>query len=535
MLGFLRRCKADLSGRGPAEAPTPTSWRMHAGFAHPDWGPLAGNALPDGWLKHLLGQVGTQFRLDRSRSFYLLSPFTARKASYQMQFLELTLGRLSRLLGVEGRGWHVVLIWRNPDEYWRYVSHFSGSMGGNVGMCIRAGLVHTVSYDRDVNMMQATLAHELVHDLLSDSELPLWLEEGIAQTFATSGLEGLAKGADRLRQLAAAGSLNDFWSGRGFAAEEERQKFCYSLAEILTRLLLDEKNFHSFLAKAKRADCGQEACRQAFGRSLGSFLGTFLGPGTWEPAVSKVHELWALLHESRWERAIELAEDEKDPLLRLGYAIALSETPRWREAVVEFAKLAPEYKSADVLVREFWLSLCTEEADCAEVLEQLQVLKHPSVRWLRASWLYARGYYQESLELYPPSGNRGFAAWKLGDRKTAEECANSQDLVSILLRVELYLADRETEHAAILLKKCQKEHPLDITTWQLSGQVAELRGLAEEARRAYRRCIEIFQETGRAWKPERDRVETARQRLQALGLGAARCDGEIGFDSGSNA
>jgi hypothetical protein len=73
--------------------------------------------------------VGTQFRLDRSRNFYLLSPFTARKASYQMQFLELTLGRLSRLLGVGSRGFHVVLIWRNPDEYWRYVSHFSGSRG----------------------------------------------------------------------------------------------------------------------------------------------------------------------------------------------------------------------------------------------------------------------------------------------------------------------------------------------------------------------------------------------------------------------
>ncbi|MBS2040609.1 hypothetical protein JST97_36820 [bacterium] len=501
----------------------PTNWRVHAGFAHPDWDPLVENTLPDGWLKHLLGQVGTQFRLDRSRNFYLLSPFTARKASYQMQFLELTLGRLSRLLGVESRGFHVVLIWRNPDEYWRYVSHFTGSRGGNVGMCIRAGLVHMVSYDRDVDMLQATLAHELVHDLLSDAEMPLWLEEGLAQTFATSGLHGLDKGADRLRQLATAGGLKDFWSGQGFGAEEERQKFCYSLAEILTRLLLDEKNFHSFRATAKRADCGQEACRQAFGRSLGSFLGTFLGPGDWEPSESKVHELWALLHESRWERAIELAGADEDPFLRLG--------PRWREAVADLASLGPEFKSADVLVREFWLGLCTEEADCARVLEQLELLKYPSVDWLRASWLYARGFYQESLEFYPPSGYRGFAAWKLGDRKTAEESAHSQDLVSTLLRIELYLDDKDTERAEILLTKCRGEHPLDITTWQLSGRVAELRGLAEEARQAYRRCLEIFEQTGRAWKPERERVEMARQRLQALGVGmVARRDGEIGFD-----
>ena len=247
--------------------------------------------------------------------------------------------------------------------------------------------------------------------------------------------------------------------------------------------------------------------------------------------MSKVHELWALLHESRWERVIELAGAGEDPFLRLGRGIALSETPRWREALAELAGLGPEFKSAGVLVREIWLGLCTEEADCAAALEQLEVLKHPSVNKLRASWLYARGLYQESLEFYPPSGERGFAALKLGDRKTAEESADSQDLMSTLLRVELCLADRETERAETLLKICREEHPPSITTWELSGRVAELRGLAEEAREAYRHCVEIFEYTGRAWKPERERVEMARLRLQALGSSASGRDGEIGFDS----
>lgn len=52
-----------------------------------------------------------------------------------------------------------------------------------------------------------------------------------------------------------------------------------------------------------------------------------------------------------------------------------------------------------------------------------------------------------------------------------------------------------------------------------------------QSRQAFRRCLEIFEQTGRAWKPERERVEMARQRLQALGVGMmARRDGEIGFD-----
>ncbi|MBX3167521.1 MAG: hypothetical protein KF760_08910 [Candidatus Eremiobacteraeota bacterium] len=484
-------------------------------------------------MKHLLGQAGTHFRLDRSRNFYLLSPFTARKASYQVQFLELTLRRLSRLLGVESRGRHVVLIWRNADEYLRYVSHFSGLLVGNAGTCIRTGLVHTVSYDRNVDKLQATLAHELVHDLLSDSKLPLWLEDGIAQNFAPCGVQALTKDVARMRQMASTGGLKDFWSGRGFAAEEIGREFCYAQAEILTRLLLDEKNFRPFLARAKRADCGQEACHQAFGRSLGSFLSAFLGAGDWEPSVTneKEHELWALLHESRWEQAIELTGADEAPFSRLGRAIALSETPRWREALKELADLGPEFKSPGVLVREIWLGLCSEEADCAAALEQLEVLEHPSVNKLRASWLYARGLYKESLEFYPPSGERGFAAWKLGDRKTAEESADSQDLMSTLLLVELCLADRETERAETLLKICREEHPPSITTWELSGRVAELRGLAEEARKAYRHCLEIFEYTGRAWKPERERVEVARLRLQALGSSASRRDGEIGFDS----
>lgn len=107
--------------------------------------------------------------------------------------------------------------------------------------------------------------------------------------------------------------------------------------------------------------------------------------------------------------------------------------------------------------------------------------------------------------------------------------------MSSLLQVELCLADRETERAETLLRMCREEHPPSITTWELSGRVAELRGRAEEARLAYRRCLEIFESTGRAWKPKRERVEMARLRLQAPGSGPARRDGEIGFDSGSSA
>ncbi|MBN9419073.1 MAG: hypothetical protein J0I12_26705 [Candidatus Eremiobacteraeota bacterium] len=450
-----------------------------------------------------------------------MSPFTERKAGYQTQFLELTLSRMSRLLGIQSQRKHVVLIFRNADEYWRYVSFFSGSSGGSVGMCVRNSLVHLVSYDKDVNMLQATLAHELVHDLLTELELPLWLEEGLCQTFATSGLEGIAKGAGGLRQHAVAHGLGDFWNGRGFAAEEERQKFCYSLAEILARLLLDEKSFRPFLESARREDCGQEACRQIFGRSLGQFVGTFLGPGDWEPAISRVHELWGLLHESRWERAIEVAESQTDPVMRLGKAIALSETPRWREGLRILVELPPEVKSVEVWIREFWLQLYTEEPECAQSLDQLERLGHPTES-LRGAWMYATGRYGEALKC---ADWAGWAEWKLGTRPSVTR----RDLVSLLLQVEFCLEDREWERAWTLLQDCLHCTSEDITTWQLLGKLAEARGSEKEALQAYSRCVEVFDLQGRAWKPERERVEFARQRL--LSLGATRPNGEIGFGS----
>ena len=566
MLGFLRKWKTK-SEELSVEPVVPASWRIHAGFAHPNWDANTGlkmdAGLAEGWLNHLARQAGPEFRLDRSRCFRLLSPFSARKAGYQIQFLESIRTRLVRRLGrgetPPGRP-HVVILLRDPEEYWRYISHYTGgSSGGSVGMCVRAAYSHMVSYDSDVNQLQSTLAHELVHDLLSDLELPLWLEEGICQTFpemvgvASSGLHGLEKDAPRLQALARRRGLREFWSGQGFSAEEEYQRLCYALAEILTRLILDRPHsskFTQFLEKARRADCGQEACLEVFDTGLERILSDFLGPGEWEPHVSPVNALWALLQESRWESAIELAEASTPAnliernLLRLGRGIALSETSRTAEAIAELRGVPKEFKSADVWVREFWLRLRSEQPDCEDILVHLKGQNY-SVGSLRASWLYAQGKYAEALEQYRTSGNdeydlalMGFAAWKLGDIPKAREhlaraLSRGRGLVTLVLQAELELMDSDLVQAKLTLQDCLSLSSEDISTWELLGRLAELNGRIDAAQRAYSRCVEIFDRRGGAWAPERERVEFSRQRLVELPVPPKRGptnEAEIGFD-----
>jgi len=145
------------------------------------------------------------------------------------------------------------------------------------------------------------LAHELTHAALSHLTLPLWLEEGLCQTF-----EHLLAGRVPLLldgQLAARHKrywnrrgLDEFWHGTGFAQPGKVQELSYQLAEVLLRLLIEEsrprlfglvrrprQRLLEFLRTADEEDCGAAACRESLQRELGDLAALFLGPGEWSP------------------------------------------------------------------------------------------------------------------------------------------------------------------------------------------------------------------------------------------------------------
>ncbi|MBT9585291.1 hypothetical protein IV102_18245 [bacterium] len=307
-------CGKKLDKVAEADLPlteVPFRWQSQGGFSHPQWSsihpwvfcsyppaqqPGVYRALTTAWLERVCHEGGAGFGLADSRHFRLLSPFSPTKSKMFLQFFEEARRRIDGLLGDlafrDALGPHVVMIFRNSQQYWKYASHFfgDGEVGGQGGVCVQEGYVHVVSYDQMAQSLQGILAHEFVHNLLVHRKMPLWLEEGLAELLpmqmrlSAGHLGDIASEAGALRQCWQKHGLTDFWSGESFFAADERQKASYQLSEVLTRLILDGPNasrFGEFVAAAERTDGGERAALSVLGYSLNDAVSKFLGPGRW--------------------------------------------------------------------------------------------------------------------------------------------------------------------------------------------------------------------------------------------------------------
>ena len=152
-------------------------------------------------------------------------------------------------------------------------------------------MIHT-----DFRSLERTLAHELTHVALRQLDLPLWIEEGLAQMFDRSlGGEGAlqinGERAKKHQRFWKNHGLGQFWEGSGFQKATPAQGFSYELAEILLTLLVAEhhagwlglnrhrqQRFLSFLAHAKAEDGGESASQEFLGYGLSELAEKFLGP-----------------------------------------------------------------------------------------------------------------------------------------------------------------------------------------------------------------------------------------------------------------
>ncbi|MCK6459991.1 MAG: hypothetical protein L6Q95_08875 [Planctomycetes bacterium] len=254
------------------------------------------------WLAALGEALGGGYETAESRRFVVLAPRADGDGPRLLRCAESCRKTIESLLGdvarFDGATKEIVIALRTPAEYYRYVCCFDpdGEYGGSSGMHIREGHAHVALRGRGMHVLERTLAHELTHVALRHLDMPLWLEEGIAQIVAraVTGEDPLTADEElalRHKRHWREHGLGAFWRGEGFSAPGGVQSLCYELAEILVRLLVEDatsrwsgrarerrRRFLAFLRAARAGDHGEAAASRHLGTGLGDLAARFLGP-----------------------------------------------------------------------------------------------------------------------------------------------------------------------------------------------------------------------------------------------------------------
>ena len=226
------------------------------------------------WLKRVASEYGSDYRIESTANFLILSNESARYVDVFSAFLERTLKRILKALnGVandEGNGKHVAMIFKDADDYYHYISRFypeDGEFGLSSGLYINEGYGHFAFPSQDINYAETIAVHELTHACLAHLDIPLWLNEGLAvlmeEVLAGQHLfidqELMAKHQEYWNTE----TIQGFWSGDSFFATDEGQSLSYHLAHVLTRKLAKgAAAFSEFANHANAADAGAAAAEQ---------------------------------------------------------------------------------------------------------------------------------------------------------------------------------------------------------------------------------------------------------------------------------
>jgi hypothetical protein len=207
----------------------------------------------------------------------------------RMQLLQ----RLPTVTAFQQPGKIVFIAIRREDLYYSYISHFyeEGHFGGSGGVQIRAGgYPHIACHAAHAHATMLTAAHEMLHASLAHRELPLWLEEGLAQMFeedmvAQPDASDVVKSIQEARRFWTSRSLDDFLDGRSFHAPSDESRHAYTLALIAVRALAAEhrprwfgfdrrkaERFLGFLREASHGDGGAAAAERWLDRTLEAII-----------------------------------------------------------------------------------------------------------------------------------------------------------------------------------------------------------------------------------------------------------------------
>lgn len=250
------------------------------------------------WAKGISEPLAADCCVTKIENFIIVSHGNERFNDALGKFLEHSLRRLLYLLeGVAsdaGFGKYVVVAFDDVDSYYDYVGFYYGSGDGvyglSSGMYINNGYGHFVFVEQDLANVEAIVAHEMTHALLSHRSLPLWLDEGLAVNMEAL-ITGMA--SDRLshsvvrehQEFWSEEGIQQFWCGDSFSRSDEGQRLSYQLAQVLvSNLAQNSEDFKRFVMQSNCRDGGEEAMMNVYGASLGDLVLGFLGDATpWSP------------------------------------------------------------------------------------------------------------------------------------------------------------------------------------------------------------------------------------------------------------
>lgn len=244
------------------------------------------------------------YRVRASEDFLLLSALPDRPARVFLEFCQgvrrWILRNLGEIGGVRRDGKHVVMVFEDEDDYYRYISHYypdEGEFALSSGMFVHAGYGHFALPAGDMENMQPVIAHELTHCLVSHLPIPAWLNEGLAtnteaalfpQRFQPSNqLWSPAEMAAKHAAFWNAQTIQEFWSGKSFLRTDDGNLLSYDLARRITgRAAMTEDRFRAFVLAAQRDDAGLSA-QHHLGFALPDLVSGMLGPGEWTPQPAR--------------------------------------------------------------------------------------------------------------------------------------------------------------------------------------------------------------------------------------------------------
>jgi hypothetical protein len=289
-------------------------------FSYPNWSGInkviqntlpklaqddAYDAVAFAWLQNLCKELGGGYRINKLERVLLVSNLDEQAMRQTLQFTVRAIKAIQELLGPtawrEAATYQVILFFDDDDDYYDFISYYhrEGTHISSGGIFIKCPYPHIAVPLMTCLLPSQTLAHELSHSALASYQLPLWLDEGIAETcrqqFANSFQSPPLNRELVMRhyEFWTLENIQRFWSGVSFGTPGEESELSYSLAPVVFQWLLEKKELvPGFIEQADPRDAGQTAAWDCLGLCLGEVVSRFLGEGDWRPQRKEIMRLW---------------------------------------------------------------------------------------------------------------------------------------------------------------------------------------------------------------------------------------------------